>query len=467
MLFSTTVFLFYFLPIVIILYYVMPKKVKNVILLLASLLFYTWGEPIYILLMLTSIVLNYACALIVCSLKKKSVQKAKVMLGVSVALNLIMLGYFKYFNFICENINISVQNIILPIGISFFSFQAMSYVIDCYRGHGAVNKNIVHVALYISFFPQLIAGPIVRYETIADQLKNRKESVSLFASGIRRFIIGLSKKIILANTFAVIADAAFDSVSPISAAMAWLGAIAYTLQIYFDFSGYSDMAIGLGRMFGFEFLENFNYPYISKSITEFWRRWHISLGTWFRDYLYIPLGGNRKGIKRQYINLAIVWLLTGIWHGANWTFILWGVFYGILIMLEKGFLLRYLDKWKIIGNFYTMLCVILGWVLFKADNLEQAYQYVKSMFGFTEAGFIGSDFKLYAENYIGFLILGIFFSMPIGQFISSKMNKLMEHRSLKGYIVCGMSFLIFIMVGIITMATVVSNTYNPFIYFNF
>ncbi|MGN1132703.1 MAG: MBOAT family O-acyltransferase, partial [Ruminococcus sp.] len=393
MLFASTVFIFAFLPAVLLLYYLVLRKFRtaqNILLLVASLLFYAWGEPKYVLIMILSIIMNYLFGLLVDKFRA-SKTKSRLVIALTVVFNLGVLYIFKYLMFTIENINsiaglhLSVPNIVLPIGISFFTFQAMSYVIDVYREKGEAQKNPLNVGLYISFFPQLIAGPIVRYETVAYQIKHREESFEKFSEGVCRFIIGLAKKVLLANTMAVVADYAFDMPnSELTVVMAWVGAIAYTFQIFFDFGGYSDMAIGLGKMFGFEFLENFNYPYISLSVSEFWRRWHMSLGTWFRDYVYFPLGGSRvKSKARLVFNLFVVWSLTGIWHGANWTFLCWGLMYFVLLTIEKliGWEKKYPDKMKILRRIYTLFFVIMGWVLFRADSIGDAGAYFATMFG--------------------------------------------------------------------------------------
>ena len=389
MLFSTSIFIFAFLPCVLLGYYGLfrkSRKWQNIFLTVASLFFYAWGEPWFVLVMVGSILCNWAFALLLDTRR----EKARLIIALSLLVNLGIIFIFKYLTFTLENINgiigggIKIPIINLPIGISFFTFQAMSYVFDVNRGHGKAQRNPLDVALYISLFPQLIAGPIVRYETIAEQIHNRRETLDDFSAGVCRFIVGLAKKVLLANTLAVVADAAFAADAR-SASFAWLGLLAYTFQIYYDFSGYSDMAIGLGRMFGFKFLENFDYPYISRSITEFWRRWHISLGTWFRDYLYFPLGGSRVKSKRRLVfNLFVVWLLTGIWHGANWTFILWGLMYFVLIALEK---LTGLDKiltknrvLSALGHCYTLFFVMMGWALFRAPSVSEASQYITHLF---------------------------------------------------------------------------------------
>lgn len=470
MIFSGTVFLYLFLPCVLLGYYVIfrkSRKWQNIFLLFASLFFYAWGEPTFVLVMLMSIFMNWAFGLLADKYKRENKKGAvKAVLAVTVIANLSILFVFKYLNFTCDvfsdifGIDISIAKIALPIGISFFTFQAMSYVLDVYRGKGEVQKNILNVGLYISFFPQLIAGPIVRYETVADEIKNRKETADDFFDGFARFIVGLGKKVILANNFAVIADNAFDG-GEISVAMSWLGAIAYTLQIYFDFGGYSDMAIGLGRMFGFHFLENFNYPYISKSITEFWRRWHISLGTWFRDYVYIPLGGSRVGKKRLILNLFIVWMLTGIWHGANWTFILWGFMYFILLTAEKltGFYKQDVKCPGAVKWIYTMFFVVMGWVLFRADSLGSAWEYMKSMFGLAGNAFSDELFITSVKQISIYLPFGILFSFPVVPKLREKVKQ--NTFTDIAYCTAMIALFAFSLVGLI------GNSYNPFIYFNF
>ncbi len=464
MLFSTSIFIYVFLPLVLIGYYIVLKKsrkLQNIFLTICSLFFYAWGEPIFVVIMLFSIFINWILAILVDKYREDK-KKSKRIIVSTVIVNLSILFIFKYLMFTILNINnlfginITVPSITLPIGISFFTFQAMSYVIDVYKKKGEVQKNILNVALYIAFFPQLIAGPIVRYETIADQIKNRKETWNDFTDGVTRFVIGLSKKVIISNNMALIADAAFAQPN-ISVGFAWLGAIAYTMQIFFDFSGYSDMAIGLGKMFGFKFLENFNYPYISKSISEFWRRWHISLGSWFRDYVYIPLGGSKVNTKFKLVrNLFVVWMLTGIWHGANWTFVIWGAMYFILITLEK--ITKFDIKLKWFGHIYTMFFVIIGWVIFRANDLGQAFTYLGSMFG------IGSNtlFEVEVFKQISiakiYLPLALICSFPLVKYIKSKMNaKVFEI----------LYAIIILIIFIIAISFVVKGGYNPFIYFNF
>ena len=472
MLFSSSVFIYFFLPIVLFVYYVFLKKsrpLQNIFLFLASLFFYAWGEPKFVLVMLLSILMNWILGILVNKYKTVSQTKSKFILGLTVASNLSILFIFKYLNFTVNNVNslfhtgIEIQQIALPIGISFFTFQAMSYVIDVYRGKGEVQKNIINVGLYISFFPQLIAGPIVRYETVAEEIKNRKETKEDFFNGFERFIVGFAKKVLLANSFAIIADRSFDGLSggaSLSVLGAWLGALCYAFQIYYDFSGYSDMAIGLGKMFGFHFLENFNYPYISTSITEFWRRWHISLGTWFRDYVYFPLGGSRVKKGRLIFNLFVVWLLTGVWHGANWTFIAWGLMYFILLVIEKftGF---YKTKRKAAKPFlwlYTEFFVLLGCVLFRSNSIGEAIQYIKIMFGFD--GELWNDVALVNIRQIAIcFIFGILFSFPTVKRFKQKIKPTVVTEVI--YV------LIMTALFILSVASIISSAYNPFIYFNF
>ena len=388
--------------------------------------------------------------------------------------NISLLGIFKYSNFFIDNINslfnmnLNIPTIALPLGISFFTFQTMSYVIDVYRHDGKVQNNIFDLALYISLFPQLVAGPIVRYETVDNQISNRKHSMDKFADGVNRFIIGLGKKVIYSNQLGLIADSVFAAqVSELSTLEAWLGIICYTLQIYFDFSGYSDMAIGLGKMFGFDFLENFNYPYISQSVSEFWRRWHISLGSWFRDYVYIPLGGNRVSPIKQYRNLFIVWSLTGIWHGANWTFMAWGLYYGILIALEKAFLDKLLKKLpQIFRHIYLVLIVMIGWVFFRAENITQAIDFIRVLGGIGANGIYNNSFISYINESGFIVILAIIFSVPVLPKVKSMLElnhkKLVESRFMYfTHSACLMSIMFIIVV------ILVNSTYNPFLYFRF
>ena len=475
MLFSSTVFIYLFLPAVLIGYYVLFRKnraLQNIFLLLASLLFYAWGEPKFVLVMMGSIALNWILGLFVDKFKAQGkINATKGVIAITCIANIGMLFIYKYLNFasdiVCDILKVDsiVPEIALPIGISFFTFQAMSYVIDVYRGKGEVQKNILNVGLYIAFFPQLIAGPIVRYETVAYEIKYRKETWGDFFDGFARFLIGVAKKVILANSFAVLADTAFNSCSAgetLSVTFSWLGAIAYTFQIFFDFGGYSDMAIGLGKMFGFHFLENFDYPYISKSISEFWRRWHMSLGTWFRDYVYFPLGGSRVNKPRLIFNLFVTWMLTGIWHGANWTFFVWGFMYFVLLTVEK---LTGMDKkqGKVINVFkwiYTMIFVVIGWVIFRAESMGDALIYLASMFGVNHNTFTDGMFSGYFTQNLVLLIAGAIASTPIFKYMKSKFNK-------SNVISSAVYVVVMILLFMICVSSLVSNSYNPFIYFNF
>lgn len=473
MLFSSNTFILYFLPLCVIIYYGLLKKFRiaqNVFLTFASLFFYAWGEPKFVLVMLLSIIMNWLFGLVVNKCKSSNkIVGARLAVAAAVVFNLSILFIFKYLTFTGNiitdlfNLSIDVPKITLPIGISFFTFQAMSYVLDVYRDNGEAQKNPLNVGLYISFFPQLIAGPIVRYETVAYEIKHRKETIDDFFDGFTRFIIGMAKKVLLANSFSVFADAAFNNIEGLTVAGSWFGAVCYTFQIFFDFGGYSDMAIGLGKMFGFHFLENFNYPYISLSISEFWRRWHISLGSWFRDYLYIPLGGSRVKKPRLIFNLFVVWFATGVWHGANWTFILWGLMYFVLLTIEK---LIGLDKRKSkpLGNvfrwIYTILFVILGWVVFRADSLSDAFQYIGVMFGVNSAGLGNAMVLRDIINTWIYLLFAILFSTPIALKIKEKVN-------CEKPILQTLKTVAIVLLFILSFASVTSSSHNPFIYFNF
>lgn len=436
--------------------------------------FYAWGEPVYLSIMILSIILNYIFAHIIDSNRDKKVL-IKWALGITVVANLLILGIFKYANFIVDNINavfnlsINIPSISLPIGISFFTFQGMSYVIDVYRKDAIVQKNPLNMALYISLFPQLIAGPIVRYQTVAEQLIKRKETLLKFGEGIKRFIIGLAKKMLIANNCGGVADQIFATpADELSVGQAWIGIIAYSLQIYFDFSGYSDMAIGLARMFGFKFLENFNFPYIARSVSEFWRRWHISLSSWFRDYLYIPLGGSRTTKLKTYRNLFVVWLATGIWHGAAWTFIAWGVYYGTFIMLEKAFLLKVLKNIpRFFQHVYTLFIIVVGWVFFRSETFTYAFGYIKSMFGLNDNRVWDTDASFYLSEYGIILLLAILFSMPIVTYLKEKIKTYTKSKTI---VFIGREIIVpvaFTILFFIAIVSVVSSTFNPFIYFRF
>ena len=463
MIFSSVTFLFLFLPITLLLYYLVPQKAKNTVLLLASLLFYAWGEPVYVILMLYSILLNYGMGL----LMDRVPRAKKEILAFTVIINLLMLGFFKYYGFLVENINalfrlnLPVRTLALPIGISFYTFQALSYDIDLYRGKFPVQKNLIKFATYITMFPQLIAGPIVRYEDVEAQMGPRKLSLARFGKGAVRFIIGLAKKVLLANLTGAVFDSIHASGAAVSTLSAWIGAVSYTFQIYFDFSGYSDMAIGLGQMLGFNFVENFNYPYAAESVTDFWRRWHISLSTWFREYVYIPLGGNRVKVWKHIRNILVVWMLTGLWHGASWNFVLWGLYYGILLLLEKYVFL----KWKLpsaVRYVFTMIFVIIGWVIFSADSVPQILTALSSMFGFAENGFVdGTALYLLKSNAV-LLLAAAFFSLPL---LKKPLKRLKESSAAAIYYLFGFIFLLAILSC--SIAFLVTENYNPFLYFRF
>lgn len=461
MLFSSNVFLFAFLPVVLLLYYICPRRLRNPVLLLWSLVFYGWGEPVYLFLMIATILLNYGFGLWIHK-KQAAGEKAKLPLVLGVVANLVILGFFKYAGFFVQQLQavvpflsgVKAPEISLPIGISFYVFQSMSYVIDVYRNDAPVQKNPLTFGTYVTLFPQLIAGPIVRYKDVAEQMENRRENVHDFASGVQLFVLGLGKKVLLANPMGNLWNLLQAEGGTLTA---WVGILAYSLQIYFDFSGYSDMARGLGRMFGFEFLENFNYPYISASITEFWRRWHISLSTWFREYVYIPLGGNRKGLPRQILNLLIVWGLTGFWHGASWNFILWGLYYAVLLILEKLFLLKFLKKAPgILGHIYTIFAVLLGWVLFYFENLS-------SLFGFFGRLFTASPASVHGMN----LVLAFTPMILISMFAATPAAKVLLPNSREKAVVRYGAVAVVMVMLLLCVAALASQSYNPFIYFRF
>ena len=442
MVFSSGVFMFLFLPALLIVYYsVKNRAIRNYILLAASLMFYAWGEPVFVFIMLASIFANW---LITLAMSKSSWQK--FWLTLAIILDVLLLGVFKYAGFITENLGMTRINIALPIGISFFTFQMMSYVFDVYYGKSEAQRNPLYVALYISFFPQLIAGPIVRYNQIASEIVDRHENFDGFSEGVRRFIYGLGKKVLLANFVAQVADNVFGYIVNPSVAMSWLGALSYTLQIYFDFSGYSDMAIGLGLMFGFHFEENFNYPYMAASVTDFWRRWHISLSSWFRDYVYIPLGGNRVSHSRLLVNLFAVWLLTGIWHGANWTFILWGMVYFVLLVIERETGIRP-------GHVATMIVVILAWVIFRCETVSKGLGFIASMFGLNGNALYDGGFVEYIKGTWVVMIFAV-----IGVFPAVR-NFLERHKRIESAWLVG--------VLAVSVMEIIGSSYNPFIYFNF
>lgn len=467
MVFSSLVFIFVFLPITIVAYYLAPKKLKNLVIFIASLIFYSWGEPIYILLMLFSTVFSYFTGLLID--KYKNSKKISTFLFLcSIVVNVGLLGFFKYYNFIISNMNtlfhldLTQSTFSLPLGISFYTFQTISYLVDVYLRKANVQRNFVSFGTYITMFPQLVAGPIVKYSDISFQLKNRKHNLSIFGEGAELFIIGLAKKVLLANNIGILWSAVKETpLSELSVLTAWLGIIAFTFQIYFDFSGYSDMALGLGKMFGFHFIKNFNAPYISKSITEFWRRWHISLGTWFREYVYIPLGGNRGGRLKQLRNIIIVWFLTGLWHGASWNFVLWGLYFAFFLILEKTFLLKWLEKNKIIAHIYTLVVVIIGWVFFELENISTCGHYIQVMFGLGRNPIVNAQsiYYLYTNLFL-FIILAICST----DWLSKIQGYLKEKIKGKGAVVLALFYL---GVMLISTAYLVNETYNPFLYFKF
>lgn len=470
MLFSSITFLFAFLPVVLLVYYISPRKLKNFVLMFFSLIFYAWGEPRYVIVMLVSILVGYVMGLLTdYFIMKERKREAKLTVVLSVVANLGILFFFKYFGFFADNLNripgITVRafDIALPLGISFYTFQILSYSVDVYRGKVRSQKNIINLAAYITLFPQLIAGPIVRYETVALQLESRRETFDDFGEGAGRFITGLGKKVLIAN----MAGELFDSLSALpkdenSIILSWVCSIAFSLQIYFDFAGYSDMAIGLGRMFGFRFLENFNYPYISKSITEFWRRWHISLSTWFRDYVYIPLGGNRKGKVKTLRNIFLVWLLTGFWHGASWNFIIWGLYYFVLLMIEKMGLLKRLEKIPAaLSHLYALFFINLGWVIFAYDELPALGAALKNMFGMGGLPLANQGTWYCLISYGLFLLIAFAAA-------TSLPKKLAEKLLAKNAVLTGVLEVIFLFaVFLLATAFLASEAFNPFLYFRF
>lgn len=476
MIFSSILFLFRFLPIVLFLYYVLPSRFRNLLLYISSLIFYAWGEPVYVVLMLFSTVVDYTHGMLVERFQQQGKKSwATCVLVSAMVINLSLLGVFKYADFIIESINaifhssIPMMHLRLPVGISFYTFQTMSYTIDVYRGNAKAQRNIIAFGAYVALFPQLIAGPIVQYKTIADQLKNRKETIQQFSYGIVRFLIGLGKKVLLANNIGLLWDMiSKTSVQEMTVVSAWMGALAFAFQIYFDFSGYSDMAIGLGHMFGFTFLENFEYPYESKSITEFWRRWHISLGSWFREYVYIPLGGNRNGIRKQLRNIIIVWFLTGLWHGASWNFIAWGLYFAILLAIEKLFLydwLQRLPNW--LRHIYAMIFVLFSWVIFAFDRLPDGIRYIKVMLGFSGAGLYDTQtLYLITSYYVIFLLLVVGCTSIPKKCYERIQEWAMERTSTQ--IINGIvSNLYLILLFVLVVAFLVDASYNPFLYFRF
>lgn len=463
MLFTSISFLYYFLPIVIILYFIVPKKFKNFILFLSSIFFYFCGEPIYTFLMIGEIFIAYVGARYLEKHRKKSILVSLL------AIHIGALGLFKYSDFTINNINqifgikIPLLKLALPIGISFYTFQIISYVVDVYRGKVKAQKSFLKLATYVSLFPQLIAGPIVRYETIEKELDNRTSNFENFAYGVRRFVIGLGKKVLIANMLGELCDV-FSTTNEKSVLFYWIFAISYSLQIYFDFSAYSDMAIGLGRMFGFHFLENFNYPYISKSITEFWRRWHMSLSSWFRDYVYIPLGGNRKETIILVRNIFIVWALTGIWHGANWTFVIWGLMYGIMLIIEKLLLTKHLEKMpSILQRIYVLFTVMISFIIFNANSIGEAWNNIIGLFGANGESLINASTVYYLKSYLVVLVIAIIGSTPLLKNIIEKLKTKTNANKIINLLEP------IAMASILTIVTayLVDNSYNPFLYFRF
>lgn len=465
MVFSSGTFLFFFLPVLLFFYYnpiFKGRRYRNYVLFIGSVLFYAWGEPVFVFLLLFSVAVNWGIGLLIAASDRKGKQRGKGWMITGVVWNLLLLVVFKYLHFLAANLGLLLHgdagrygvSVELPIGISFFTFQIMSYIIDVYRKKVQVQKNVFYVGMYIMMFPQLIAGPIVRYETVEDEILNRKETPEEFTAGIARFVFGLGKKALLANYLGQMADFVWTAQER-SVLLAWIGAVAYTMQIYYDFSGYSDMAIGLGRMFGFHYDENFNYPYIAKSVTEFWRRWHISLSVWFRDYVYIPLGGNRAGKGKTYWNLFLVWLLTGIWHGANWTFVLWGLGYFVLLVIEKS---TGKTGEKGISHLYTMFFVTLLWVLFRSGSIAQAGSFIGTMFGIGAAGLVGEKAAVFLSYNLILLITGVLGCFPMVPAIRKKLSvKAREWVTAGGMLV----------VFSLSVVALVAGDYNPFIYFNF
>ncbi|MFJ7648971.1 MBOAT family O-acyltransferase [Lysinibacillus sp. NPDC097279] len=474
MVFSSLIFLYVFLPLVIVLYFISPKMLRNTILLLASLFFYAWGEPKYVLLMMLSIVLNYVLGIIIENTVSQS--KRKTLLWLVIVSNLAILGYYKYAGFFVDILNnylaqpIEWQAVPLPIGISFYTFQALSYVIDVYRKDVKAQRNFLDLSLFITLFPQLVAGPIVRYQTVAEQIKKRIATADDWMIGTRRFVQGLAKKVLIANPMGEVADHVFSlSGGDLTTGTAWIGILAYSLQIYFDFSGYSDMAIGLARIFGFKFEENFNYPYIAQSVTDFWRRWHISLSSWFRDYVYFPLGGSRVSHEwKLYRNLLVVWTLTGFWHGASWTFMAWGFYYGILICLEKWVLLKWLARIpRVLRHMYILIIVMIGWVFFRANDFTYAFAFIKALFGLSNAALYNYETILLTKDYAIYFVIAIIFAMPVYKLYQNwSEQKATVSLSFDWGLRITQTIYYGALLLFITMF-LVNATHNPFIYFRF
>lgn len=471
MVFSSILFLFRFLPIFMICYFVSPQRMRNVILFLGSLIFYAWGEPVYVVLMLFSTVSDYLHGRGIAVCRGKSA--AKWLLASSLCINLLVLGFFKYCDFLIQAFNgiagtsVPILNLPLPIGISFYTFQTMSYSIDVYRGEAKVQKNLLDFGVFVTMFPQLIAGPIVKYTAVQDDLHTHRANMTQISYGCRRFVVGLAKKVLLANNI----GALWEEISAVNFAgmdimTAWMGILAFAFQIYFDFSGYSDMAIGVGAVMGFHFPENFKYPYLSFSVTEFWRRWHISLSSWFRDYVYIPLGGNRKGLARQIVNILIVWTLTGIWHGAGWNFLFWGIWFAVFLILEKmgiGMVLHYLPK--TVGYIYTALVVLVGWVFFSVESFAGVVEYLKAMFGLNGAGLFSRQALYLGGEYVILFVAAVLACLPLGHMIAEKLRKSRTGYGMGLYFVAEKVVLGGLLLT--SIAYVVAASYNPFLYFRF
>ncbi|MGN8876398.1 MBOAT family O-acyltransferase [Pseudoflavonifractor sp. HCP28S3_F10] len=467
MVFSSLYFLFLYLPIVLLIYYIAPLRLRNAVLLVFNLIFYGWGEPKYILIMFASIAIDYTHGMLVTRCKERGNDKgARLAVASSVVFNLALLFFFKYWDFIARSLAavglgfLPVLNIRLPIGISFYTFQTMSYTIDVYRGDARCQKNIITFGTFVTLFPQLIAGPIIKYKDLDDQLEHRAHSPEQFASGVQVFVVGLAKKVLLANNLGMLWDAyKAMPAGQLTTAGAWLGILAFSLQLYFDFSGYSDMAIGLGRMLGFEFSPNFNYPYISRSITEFWRRWHISLGTWFREYLYIPLGGNRVSRGRLLFNLLVVWAATGIWHGASWNFLLWGLYFAVLLILEKFFLLQFLERLPAaVRHVYTLFLVAVSWAIFAIEDFGHMGAYLAAMFGMAEGGLADGAFRYYLRSYLPTLAVSCAAAVPLGARLWCRLSVRRKQLLLPVLLMAGL---------LLSTAYLVDATYNPFLYFRF
>lgn len=471
MVFSSVIFLFRFLPLFMICYFVAPRRIKNFILFLGSLFFYAWGEPVYVVLMLFSTVSDYIHGRLIN--RYRGTKKAKCFLISSIVINLGLLGFFKYADFLIHTVNavagtaIPLLHLPLPIGISFYTFQTMSYSIDVYRGEAEMQKNLLDFGVFVTMFPQLIAGPIVKYKQVADRLHDRKSSLENVSYGMKRFVTGLAKKVLIANNVGELwNEISVMNYGEMPVSMAWLGIVAYAFQIYFDFSGYSDMAIGLGACMGFEFPENFNYPYISASITEFWRRWHITLGSWFREYVYIPLGGNRKGLKRQLFNILIVWLLTGIWHGAGWNFLFWGLWFALFLTLEKAFLGKALSRMpRLVGHLYTGLVVLLGWVLFVVEDTGKIIGYLRAMFGMGGAGLYSSQSLYLGAEYALLLIIAAVAATPLCSMLVKKLRSIGTGYSVALYRLG--EKVIPAALLLLSIAYIVEASFNPFLYFRF